>query len=76
MPSAEAVIPREIDHERVLKAALGLEVINYPKHLSIRVGHEPCEHFHEPGSHGLVAIVIVGPGRDLLWARRQASPEE
>ena len=61
-----AVISGEIDHERVLKAALSLEVLNHPKHLRIRVGHEPCEHLHEPGSHGLIAIVVIRPGGDFI----------
>ena len=60
------VIPRKIDHERVLKAALGLEMIDHPQHLRVRVGHEPREHLHEPGSHGLIAIVVIGPGGDFI----------
>ena len=61
-----AVVASEINHQRIVEGVLLHQIVDHPLHLSIGMGHEASEHFHQPGSHWLVAVWIFRPTRHLL----------
>ena len=58
------VITSDVDKEGVVPLAHGLDGVNEAGHLSIGVGQEGREHFHQATGHWLVPVGIVVPGRD------------
>ena len=58
------VVPCDVDEQRVLPFAHGLDGLDEAGHLGVGVGQEGCEHLHQATGHRLVAVRILVPRRD------------
>ncbi len=66
-----AVVSADVDEQGVVQLAEFVDGVDDPADLGVGMGHEPGEHLHQPAGHRLVAIVVVGPGRNLRRPRSQ-----